>query len=155
VLTVTAVVVAASVVLLLTRDDGGGTPVSAVKARVCPTSTPVASALKPSDVTLSLLNGTSRNGLAKQVLAQLTARGFVVTSADTAPAALPGPTQVVWGPGALPKASLLAEHLGVTQLVKDPLAAEDFVQATLGDAFTRLVTPPVKPAPTPSTCASR
>ena len=46
-----------------------------------------------------LLNGTSRNGLAKSVGQALTARGFVVTEAATAPAALPGPSRVVWGPG--------------------------------------------------------
>ena len=111
----------------------------------------------PSQVRLVLLNGTSRNGLAKAVGQALTARGFVVTEAATAPAALPGPSRVVWGPGGEPAALVLAQHVPGAQVVADSRAAAGSVQVTLGSDFQRLadpVAPTASPTPGPSACVS-
>ncbi|MCU1586760.1 MAG: hypothetical protein JWN31_253, partial [Frankiales bacterium] len=112
---------------------------------------------KPSQVRLVLLNGTSRNGLAKSVGQALTARGFVVTEAVTAPAALAGPSQVVWGPGGQPAALLLAQQVTGAQVLADPRAAAGSVRLTLGSDFQRLadpVTTTPRPSAAPSPCVS-
>ena len=107
-----------------------------------------------------LLNGTSRNGLAKSVGQALTARGFVVSEAATAPAALAGPSRIVWGPGAQPGAMLLAQQVAGSVLVAAPAAAPNSIQLTLGSDFQALADPATaataSPDPTvsPSPCAS-
>jgi hypothetical protein len=104
-------------------------------------------------VRVVLLNGTSRNGLAKSVGEALTARGFVVTEAANAPAALPGPSQVVWGPGGQPAALLLAQHFAGARVMADPRAAAGSVRVTLGSDFQQL-SDPVSPSPVASPSAS-
>ena len=107
-----------------------------------------------------LLNGTSRNGLAKSVGQALTARGFVVLDAANAPAALPGPSRVAWGAGAQPAATRVGQYVLGSQLVSDPHLAAGAVQVTLGSDFQRLASPAELataepfhvPSPSPSPC---
>lgn len=126
----------------------------------CSSASPTTAPLvlpSPSQVRLVLLNGTSRNGLAKSVGQALTARGFVVVEAATAPAALPGASRVVWGPGAQPAAMLLAEQLTGAQVTADPGAAAGSVRVTLGSDFQRLadpVAPTARPSAAPAPCVS-
>lgn len=94
----------------------------------------------PGQVRVELLNGTSRNGLAKTVGRELEGRGFVVPVKANAPAALPGPTRVVWGPGAEDEAALVASHIAGSMTVSEPQARAGSVQVTLGNAFRRLAT---------------
>jgi hypothetical protein len=88
-----------------------------------------------------LLNGTSRNGLANSVKAELLARGFAGVEAANAPAALPGPSQVAYGPGGLPAATVVSRHVLGSVTVSDPAAKAGSVQVTLGSDYRRLATP--------------
>ena len=88
-----------------------------------------------------LLNGTSRNGLATSVKRELVARGFTQVEAATAPAALPGPSQVVYGPGGLPAATEVMRHILDAVPVSDPTAAAGSIKVTLGSDYRRLATP--------------
>lgn len=118
-----------------------------------PAATPVLAALPaPSQVRLALLNGTSRNGLAKSVGEELARRGFVVTEKSNAPAALAGPTEVAWGPGAEQAAELVVSHIVGAVALRTPTAPAGTVRVTLGNAFVRLATPAeaaASPRPTP------
>ena len=154
-------VVAAGVAYLLTRDHPAGHAQPPV-VRTCGSArpSPTAAALPaPSQIRLVLLNGTSRNGLAKTVKAELSARGFVVVDAANAPAALSGPTQVAYGPGGLPAATVVSRNVLGAVAVSDPAAAPGSIQVTLGSDYQRLATPSemttaeplhvVSPSPTP------
>lgn len=130
---------------LLTRTQAPRMP---DRLAACPTPSPSASQIQaptalpqPAQVHLALLNGTSRNGLASTVAAELAARGFVVTSKANAPAALPGPSQVVWGAGGQPAAMLLSHYVLGSVVLQGPHAAAGSVEVTLGSDYTRLATP--------------
>ena len=109
---------------LLRRDDTRArdrvtagpspTPCATPSAAPAPVALP-----QPRQVRLALLNGTSRNGLAKAIGDQLAARGFVVTAQANAPAALAGASQVAYGAGAAASAEL------VTHWVLGSVAASD------------------------------
>jgi hypothetical protein len=118
----------------------------------CPTPSTTAptSTLQPSQVRLTLLNGTPRNGLAQQVGGLLRARGFVVLRTDNAPAAVAGPSVVTYGVGGLPAATLLARYVPGARVVSGPRAAAGSVQLVLGGSYARLSTPQELAAGTPS-----
>jgi hypothetical protein len=157
------IAVAAGVVAYAVHRHDGGPASQTLQPTACASATPSAVPIvlpQPSEVSLVLLNGTSRNGLAKSVGQALTARGFVVADAATAPAALPGASRIVWGPGGQPGAMLLAQQVTGAQLVGDPKAPANSVQLTLGSDFQQLADPvaaataePV-PSTSPSRCAS-
>lgn len=153
-------VAAAAVGFVLTRDPA---PPPAKTARQCPTPspTPIVAALpEPRQIRLVLLNGTSRNGLAKSVKAELVARGFAQINEGNAPAALPGPSQVTYGTGGLPAATVISWHVLGSVTVSDPTAPANQVQVTLGSDYRRLASPaevaaatPIQlPAPSASPC---
>lgn len=126
------------------RTDHPTTKPKPVAVHRCPSarpSTTSAALPAPQQVRLRLLNGTSRNGLAKSVKAELTARGFVVVDAANAPAALPGPSRVVYGPAGLPAATLVSRYVRGAVVVSDPAAGAGTVQVTLGGDYQRLATP--------------
>jgi hypothetical protein len=160
-LTVLAIVAVSGAAYYATRDPELRETVSSPTPTPCttPSATPTAAVL-PGQVRLHLLNGTSRNGLAKTVGRALEGRGFVVPVKANAPAALPGPTRVVSGPGAEAKAALVSSHITGSMTVSDPQAAAGSVQVTLGNSFQRLATAAeaaaAQPRSTPSTpaCAS-
>lgn len=106
----------------------------------CPTPSPTPRLPLPAEVTVELLNGTSRNGLAKSVGDALAARGFAVPVKANAPAALPGPTRVLHRPGLEAQAALVAAHIIGAAAQSDPAAPAGRVQVTLGSSYTRLAT---------------
>jgi hypothetical protein len=75
--------------------------------------------VREADVVVSVLNGTTRAGLAAKTLPELQLRGFGPGATGNAPAT--AKTLVRYAPGALAKAELVGRHLGgVGQLVEDP-----------------------------------
>ena len=128
--------------------------------RTCPTTapTPAAGAVthpmalpRPQQVKLVVLNGTSRNGLAKTVGDALAALGFTVAGQGNAPAALNGASTVTYGPGDLPAATLVGRWVLGSQLVSSASVAPGSVHVVLGSAFRRLSTPAeVAAAPVPA-----
>ena len=129
---------------------------------------PVGALPQPRQVRLLLLNGTTRNGLGRDIGNQLAARGFVVSGTGNAHALLTGPSQVTYGPGALPAAQVVGRHVVGATLVDAPRTARGSLQLVLGSSFARLRTPAelasltsrpapvavktVAPAPRPSGC---
>lgn len=116
-----------------------------VTKKPCPTPSVVAPAVvavpRPQQVRLALLNGTPRNGLAKAIGNRLVAQGFVVLSQGNAPAPLNGPSQVTFGPGAEPAATVLSHWVVGSTVAAAPRARAGSVSVTLGSSFTRLSTP--------------
>lgn len=121
-------------------DRLASTPTCAPRATPTTVASP-ASLPQPQQVQLALLNGTARNGLAKSIGDALAAQGFVVTAQANAPAALVGPSQVVWGPGAQPSAELVLRYVIGSRAVSNPRAPRGSVQVILGSEFHRLATP--------------
>jgi hypothetical protein len=95
----------------------------------------------PSAVTLSVLNGTNRNLLAKRVADALAAQGFHVTGQGNSRTAVTGPSQVVYGPGASLLARTASSWVLGSAVVPSPRAQRGSVQVVLGSSFTRLATP--------------
>ena len=146
-----------------TRDAPLTRPVAKATTTGCPSPSPTPSPVAlplPAQVRVELLNGTSRNGLALAVGRELEGRGFVVPVKANAPAALPGPTRVVWGPGAEAEAALVASHIAGSMTISEPQAKAGSVQVTLGNAFLRLASTAEvaaaqpKSTPTALTCVS-
>ncbi len=160
---------------LLLRQDDAGVPDRLAQQRpsACPSAVPApaepapAAALpRPQQVRVRLLNGTSRNGLAKAIGDQLAARGFVVVEQANAPAALAGPSLVAYAAGSAPAATVASQWVVGSRTVADPKVPRGTVQITLGSGFRRLATPAeaaaaaaprtaaVTPTSTPAGCAS-
>ena len=138
--------VAGGAAYLLPQGDHK-TPSQLVSTPSCaPSQAPPASARpvalpQPQQVRLALLNGTARDRLAKSVGDELAARGFVITAQGNASAALTGPSQVLWGPGAQPSAQLLLRYVIGSRAVNNPRAPRGSLQVVLGSEFHRLATP--------------
>ncbi|WP_432561528.1 LytR C-terminal domain-containing protein [Kineococcus sp. SYSU DK003] len=118
------------------QPGGAATPTAAAPA---PTCTPQAvELLPPAEVSLTVLNGTDRRGLAASVAGELRSRGFVVTEVGNAPAATGPVTAVVTFPaGQRQQATTLGARFPEVQLVEDPAAAA--VSVSLGDGYQQLV----------------
>lgn len=157
--------VAAGAAYLL-RQENAGVPGRVATQRLCPTPTatpaplPVAPVVlpQPQQVSLAVLNGTSRDGLAKTVGDQLAAQGFVITGQENAPAALAGASTVTFGTGAEPAGTLVSRWVVGSRLFGNPKAPPGSVQVVLGSSFQRLATPAEvaaanRPAPTPTATA--
>lgn len=139
------------------RDDE---PRAVVQATPCPTPSPRVAPVQqglpaPKAVRLRLLNGTSRDGLARAVGTELARRGFVVTLMVNAPRPLPGRSVVTYGPGGRHAATLVAAHTIGATLLPVPTAARGSVDLTLGSSFVRLrrgpeVTAFLAPSPAPA-----
>lgn len=156
----------------LQRDDARVPTRLAQRPAACPTAVaPKAPAKaralpRPPQIRVALLNGTSRNGLAKNVGDQLAADGFVVTAQGNAPAALAGASQVAFAHGAELAALVAQRWVTGAVTVQDAKVPAGTVRVTLGSNFHRLATPaeaaaalraPVAtaaPAPTVSGCPS-
>ncbi|MCW2598976.1 MAG: LytR cell envelope-related transcriptional attenuator [Frankiales bacterium] len=125
-----------------------------------PAATGTAQPPKPQQVSLVLLNGTSRNGLAKSVGEVLVGQGFVVRGESNAPAALSGASTVTYGPGAQPAATVLGHWVLGARLVANSKAPRGSLRVVLGSGFRRLATPAqvaaaaAAPSATPSPTAS-
>lgn len=132
----------------LQRDDAAA-PTRLAQRPVCPSATPVATKApvraavlpRPQQIRVALLNGTSRNGLAKNIGDQLAAAGFVVTAQANAPAALGGASQVAYAHGAEAAAQVARQWVIGAVAVQDAKVPRGTVRITLGSDFHRLATP--------------
>ncbi len=107
-----------------------------------PTKAPVAVVLPPpTAVTLTVLNGTNRALLAKNVADQLAAQGFHVTGQANNRTAVNGASQVVFGPGASLLARTTSAWVPGSTVVPAPRARGKSVTLVLGSTFSRLATP--------------
>jgi hypothetical protein len=176
---VVAAVAGGAYVLQQRQNDTGGvsapsTCVSASPAAsVAPTVPATVRAVRlpaPGQVSLRLLNGSGRDGLARSVANELARRGFRVTQTGNAPRSLVGASRVYYGPTGRPSALLVSAQVLGSSVVPVPSAGRGAIDVVLGSAFVRLRTPAetagyirqlvttgvpvanpvVKPAPSPS-----
>lgn len=130
----------------LQRDDAR-VPVRLAQRPVCPTAAPTSAPAKavalprPQQIRVALLNGTSRDGLAKNIGDQLAANGFVVTAQANAPAALAGASQVAFAPGTEAAARVVEQWVVGAVTVRDAKVPRGSLRITLGSDFRRLATP--------------
>ena len=94
----------------------------------------------PGQVGLRLLNGSSRDLLARSVASELVRRGFRVAATGNAPRPLAGASRVYYGPGARPAALLLSAHVLGASVQPVANAARGAVDVVLGSSFVRLRT---------------
>ncbi|PRY16098.1 LytR C-terminal domain-containing protein [Kineococcus rhizosphaerae] len=154
--------IAFAVVVVVVLAVGGGAylvwsdrwhPRGAARPSVAasPTCTPAAAPalLAPKDVTVDVLNGTSRKGLAGAVAAELRTRGFVVTRVANAPQATGPATAVVTYPAAsVQQAVTVAARFPEAQLVQDDAAKG--ISVSLGDGYQQLLAEQALVAPVPT-----
>ncbi len=116
--------------------------------------TPQAPPIRPSDVTVTVLNGTTRPGLAAAARDELRPAGFTVQRIGTA-AATPR-TTVFHAPNDARSAVLVASRLGHPRLAVDASLPTGSVRITLGDDFHDVVrsTTPDKTGPVKFTTAA-
>ena len=111
----------------------------------------------PSDVSVLVLNGTNKSGLARSAADVLSNIGFVVsdfTSTDLRPLA----TQIRYLPGSELKAQALKQAIGFGSLTPDAtigsdinlVIGKDWVMPTASPAVTVVETPTPDPSPSPS-----
>ncbi|WP_432510433.1 LytR C-terminal domain-containing protein [Kineococcus sp. SYSU DK001] len=135
------------------QPGGTATPSAAATPSCAPAAPPAL--LTPGEVTLDVLNGTDRRGLAAAVAGELRTRGFVVGTVGNAPTPTgPGTALVTYPAAAVQQAVTVAARLPEVQLVEDPAAT--VVTVSLGDGYQALLAedalvPPV-PANAQPTC---
>ena len=137
--------------------QGGDEPDPVRTVLACPT--PEVTAAPVADVTLTVLNSTSRAGLAGATAEQLAERGFTIGAvANDAGAPVAGTAAVRHGPDGLLAARTVAAHVPQAQLVEDARAGTA-VELSLGESFeglrpaeeaAALLEP--QPAPSPPGC---
>ncbi|GAB3456605.1 LytR C-terminal domain-containing protein [Kineococcus endophyticus] len=140
-----------TVVVVLVLAVGGGaylvysdrwqpsrtTTPSAAPSTSCVPATPPA-LLTPGQVTVGVLNGTSRRGLAASVAGELRTRGFVVGTVGNAGTPTGPATAVVTYPeAAVQQAVTVAARFPEVQLVADPAATA--VTVSLGDGYQQML----------------
>ncbi|WP_299036024.1 LytR C-terminal domain-containing protein [uncultured Pseudokineococcus sp.] len=127
---------------------GADAPGSAEPSASCPTATTVP--VDAAGVEVSVLNATTRAGLAGGVAQELTARGVVVGAVANAPEGtqVPGAAQILHGPEGERAAQGLASVAPGAELVRDDQRAGPAVDLVLGEAWTQL-----EPADTPLTAS--
>lgn len=87
--------------------------------------TPAAANIRPSDVTVAVLNGTTIAGLAAQVGEEATADGFTLGTVTNAARTDQTRSQVLYRKGQRAAADLVANRLGIRSTAAvDPLSAE-------------------------------
>jgi hypothetical protein len=104
--------------------------------RACGVSAPLPA---PRSVSVQVLNGSGRDGLAGQVSNQLKARGFATSKPDNG-TLLPGVAEIRYGTAGRAGATLLAYYLPGAKLVS-VTRPDARVDITLGKAFTALANP--------------
>lgn len=98
---------------------------------------PDAVPLPPGEVTVTVLNGTSRSGLAGDTSAQLAERGYAVQSPGNTRQAT-GAATIVHGPEGYLAAQSVRVQIQGAQLRLDEQLEDSAVQLLLGDGFTGL-----------------
>ncbi|WP_235490307.1 LytR C-terminal domain-containing protein [Frankia sp. AvcI1] len=95
----------------------------------------------PSQVRVTVYNGSSRSGLASQVTAALTRKGFHARNAGNASALTHVTSRVIYGPGQEAEARTVAAAVPGSSVLAD--SSVTGVQLVLGSGFTEVVTPAV------------
>lgn len=98
---------------------------------------PGAVPLPPAEVTVTVLNGTTRGGLAGEVSEDLAARGFTLEEAGNTRKAS-GPATIVHGPEGYLAAQSLRVQVQGAQLILDDAREGPSVALLIGDGFTGL-----------------
>lgn len=91
-------------------------------------------------VQVTVLNATTRAGLAGRTAEALTARGFVVLGTGNSPSAVPGVARISFGAAGVGAAYTLAAHLETVRLVLDS-RADATLDLAVGDEFVSLLDP--------------
>jgi LytR cell envelope-related transcriptional attenuator len=94
---------------------------------------------RPSGVRVTVLNGTTRAGLAKSVAGQLRTRGFKITTISNDTVDTVTATQVRYGPALKTAARLVQLYLPGSRLVPNTGKATS-VTVSLGSSYSRLST---------------
>ncbi len=125
----------------LERDFSSPAPEDTGTALPPPPCPPEGSLPVPyTSITVNVLNGAGRSGLAGETSAALTLRGFLIASAGNYPARLPATAQIVFGEAGLTAAYTLAAHVPQPLLVMDQ-RVEPTVDLILGEPFQTLTDP--------------
>jgi hypothetical protein len=128
-------------------QPGRTTTPSAAPSPSCVPATPPA-LLTPGQVTVDVLNGTGRRGLAASVAGELRTRGFVVGTVGNASApAGPGTAVVTYPEAAVQQAVTVAARFPDVQLVPDPAAKA--ITLSLGDGYQQMLGEGALVAPLP------
>lgn len=90
---------------------------------------------QPSAVTVIVLNGTDRVGLAGQASAALAADGFVMGEAGNEPNAVASAAEIRFGPAGLPGATLLSYYVPNSVLVPIATRTDATVEVALGAQY--------------------
>jgi LCP family protein required for cell wall assembly len=107
---------------------------------------------RPTEIRVSVFNGSGQSGLAGRTQGELLNEGFVTAGVGNKPAVRA--TEVRYRPGSKDKAAVLQAYLGgVGKLIEDSAVAEVDVDIVLGRDF-KAVTPPAGAAPAPAAPAS-
>ncbi len=141
-------------------NDTGWPPSEVVAApSEAPTTETEAIVVKPSDVSVVVLNGTNRAGFAALTGDYLKTQGVNVNEVGNAPSKDTAETVIVHTPGNALKAQLIGQLLGITNLAEDPELVGGDVAIVLGNnapttwsapANPVVVETPVKETPTPA-----
>jgi LCP family protein required for cell wall assembly len=109
--------------------------------------------VRPNEVQVNVLNGTTTDGAAKRTLAALVFVGFQSGTAGNADRSDYAETEVHYKPGALNKAELVAAYVGSRTLVSDKSVSGADVAVVIGADFARVAAPAsaAPKAATPST----
>ncbi|MFB9377567.1 LytR C-terminal domain-containing protein [Kineococcus gynurae] len=133
---VLAVVVAGGIAALVATDRWPNSPEPSAGPSAPPASCAPVRLPAPAEVSLTVLNGTDRRGLAAAVAGEFGQRGFTVTRVGNA-AVAPGPVPAVvqYGPGEIAAAQAVAARIEGAQLAERPEAG---VVLELGDGYAQL-----------------
>jgi len=95
-------------------------------------------------VQVTVLNATTRAGLAAQTAEALTGRGFAVLGAGNSPAAVPGIARISFGAAGVASAYTLAAHVEGARLLLDA-RPDATVDLAVGSEFVGLLDPGLIP----------
>jgi hypothetical protein len=127
-------------------DASASAPVKVTQAPTCTPTGASATIPKPVSVTVKVRNGAQRDGLASAVTAQLKARGFTTTAADTVTVQSELATlgsevaEIRFGAAGKAGATLLSYYLPGSKLVVISRSGAS-VDVVLGKSFKSLATP--------------
>jgi hypothetical protein len=137
---VLAVAAVVFVVVALVRDTQG----DLTNGSDCPAGAPMADILLPDDpasVTVKVLNGTNRAGLAESVSNEFKNRRFTVKSPAKSKSKFKEVAEIKFGPDTVGKAQLLrAYFLAQSKMTYDPKRKGEVIDVVIGDQFQQLAT---------------
>ncbi|MBB2942374.1 hypothetical protein FB565_002087 [Actinoplanes lutulentus] len=137
---VLAVAAVVFVVVALVRDTQG----DLADGSDCPAGAAVADVLLPDDpaeVTVKVLNGTTRAGLAESVSNEFKNRRFTVKDPAKSKSKFKGVAEIKYGPEAVGRAQLLrAYFLAQSKMTYDAKRKGAVIDVVVGDQFQQLAT---------------